>query len=99
MAYNNDDNINAGNVGTYNFCWSTYFPSPRNHPSPIPLVRSFQEINKNMPGNTAFLAPVIASRKRRRPFEPASPSRTTLKEKGSNKREWSSKQITQLINL
>ena len=52
-----------------------------------------------MPENTAFLTPFIASRKRGRPFKPAAPSRTTLKErKGSNKREWRDDEITQLIN-
>ena len=68
--------------------------------SQIPLAHSFQEIKKNTPENTAFLNPVIASRKRRRPFKPEAPSRTILKErKGPNKREWRDHEITQLINL
>ena len=55
---------------------------------------------KNTPENTAFLTPVIASRKRGRHFKPEAPSRITLKErKGPNKLELSDDEITQLINL
>ena len=55
---------------------------------------------KKTPENTAFLTPVIASRKRGRPFKPEAPSRITLKDrKGPNKLELSDDEITQLINL
>ena len=100
MEHNNNDLINSGNEGRHTFCWTTNSPSPTSTPSQISLAHSFQEIKKNTPENVAFLTPVIASRKRGRPFKPEAPSRTTLKKrKGPNKREWSNDELTQLINL
>ena len=79
-------------------------PQTHHHLQAVPLsdpISTFVSRNKkNTPENTAFLNPVIASRKRRRPFKSEAPSRTILKErKGPNKREWRDHEITQLINL
>ena len=100
MEHNNDDTINSGNDVSHTFCWATSSPSHISFPSQTPLVHLLQEIKENMSEYAASLTPVITSRKRGRPFKPAAPSRTTLKERnGSSKREWSDDEITQLIYL
>ena len=100
MEHNNNYLISGGNEGNHIFYWATNSPLPTSTPSQIPLALSLHEIKAHIPENTPFLTPVIASRKRGRPFKPPAPSRTTLKErKGCHKWEWSDDEITQLINL
>ena len=82
------------------FCLSKNSPSPLRTLSPIPSVHLFQKIKQNMPEDTAFLIPAVASCIRGGPFKPVAPSITTIEaRKGSNKQEWSGDEITELINL
>ena len=88
VVHSNDDTINSGNDVSHTFCWATSSPSHISTPSQTPLVHSLHEIKENMSEYAASLTPFIASHKRGRPFKPAAPSRTTLKERnGSSKQE------------